>query len=129
MIKIEHRVPALPRERRSPVPRKVGVLRGAQPQREVGGHRSQDGCGTEAARELLADADVFVENFGYCVADNPGLGNHDVREINLGIVYARVDADRWGRLRQVTGFRDGSAPVEVRIGVAVALFEQRVRLP
>ena len=47
-------------------------------------------AGTEAALELLSEADVFVENFGYGVTDKLGLGYDDVRERNPGIVYASI---------------------------------------
>ena len=47
-------------------------------------------AGVEAARELLADADVFVENFGYGVTDKLGIGYEDVKEVNEDIVYASI---------------------------------------
>ena len=47
-------------------------------------------AGVEAARELLAEADVFVENFGYGVTERLGIGYDDVRELNPEIVYASV---------------------------------------
>jgi CoA:oxalate CoA-transferase len=47
-------------------------------------------AGREAALELLADADVFIENFGYGVTDKLGIGYEDVRAINEGIVYASI---------------------------------------
>jgi crotonobetainyl-CoA:carnitine CoA-transferase CaiB-like acyl-CoA transferase len=47
-------------------------------------------AGREAARSLLADADVFVENFGYGVAEKLGIGYEAVRERNPGIVYASI---------------------------------------
>jgi len=46
--------------------------------------------GTEAALELLAEADVFVENFGYGVAEKLGIGYQSVRAVNEGIVYASI---------------------------------------
>ncbi len=47
-------------------------------------------AGTEATLELLADADVFIENFGYGVTDKLGIGYEDVRERNPDIVYASI---------------------------------------
>jgi CoA:oxalate CoA-transferase len=47
-------------------------------------------AGREATRDLLAEADVFVENFGYGVTDKLGIGYDDVRERNEGIVYASI---------------------------------------
>jgi len=46
--------------------------------------------GRKAALELLAEADVFVENFGYGVAEKLGLGHDDVAAVNEDIVYASV---------------------------------------
>ncbi|MFC4451277.1 CaiB/BaiF CoA transferase family protein [Halorussus aquaticus] len=47
-------------------------------------------AGREAALDLLADADVFVENFGYGVTDKLGIGYEDVREVNEEIIYASI---------------------------------------
>ncbi|MFB6108067.1 MAG: CaiB/BaiF CoA transferase family protein [Haloplanus sp.] len=47
-------------------------------------------AGTAAARDLLTDADVFVENFGYGVAERLGIGYEDVAAYNPDIVYASV---------------------------------------
>lgn len=47
-------------------------------------------AGTDAALELLADADVFIENFGYGVADRLGVGYEDVCSINNDIIYASI---------------------------------------
>ncbi|WP_306061666.1 CaiB/BaiF CoA transferase family protein [Natronococcus wangiae] len=47
-------------------------------------------AGTEAARELIAGADVFVENFGYGVTDKLGIGYDDISERNPEIVYASI---------------------------------------
>ncbi|WP_394742817.1 CaiB/BaiF CoA transferase family protein [Natronococcus roseus] len=47
-------------------------------------------AGTEAARELIASADVFVENFGYGVTDKLGIGYDEISERNPGIVYASI---------------------------------------
>ncbi len=47
-------------------------------------------AGVEAARSLLAEADVFVENFGYGVTSRLGIGYDDLREENPGIVYASI---------------------------------------
>lgn len=47
-------------------------------------------AGREAALDLLAEADVFVENFGYGVAEKLGVGYDDVTAVNEDIVYASV---------------------------------------
>lgn len=47
-------------------------------------------AGREAALELLAEADVFVENFGYGVCEKLGVGYEAVREVNPDVVYASV---------------------------------------
>lgn len=47
-------------------------------------------AGTEAALSLLAEADVFIENFGYGVTDKLGVGYEDVRDRNPEIVYASI---------------------------------------
>ncbi len=47
-------------------------------------------AGTEAMLDLLSAADVFVENFGYGVAERLGVGYDAVREVNDDIVYASV---------------------------------------
>jgi crotonobetainyl-CoA:carnitine CoA-transferase CaiB-like acyl-CoA transferase len=44
--------------------------------------------GREAAKRLVAEADVLVENFRPGTMDRLGLGYEPVREINPGIVYA-----------------------------------------
>lgn len=46
--------------------------------------------GRKAALELLAEADVFIENFGYGVAEKLGLGYDAVRAANEDVVYASV---------------------------------------
>ena len=46
--------------------------------------------GREAARELVDAADVFLENFGYGVADKLGLDYETVSQRNEDIVYASV---------------------------------------
>jgi crotonobetainyl-CoA:carnitine CoA-transferase CaiB-like acyl-CoA transferase len=50
----------------------------------------KSGSGVEAALELLSEADVFVENFGYGVTRRLGIGYDEVRERNPGIVYASI---------------------------------------
>ena len=47
-------------------------------------------AGREAALDLLAGADVFVENFGYGVTEKLGIGYEDVREVNEDVVYASI---------------------------------------
>lgn len=46
--------------------------------------------GREAALDLLAEADVFVENFGYGVTEKLGVGYEAVRAVNPDIVYASI---------------------------------------
>lgn len=46
--------------------------------------------GQEAALELVQNADVFLENFGYGVADKLGLGYETVNEVNEDLVYASI---------------------------------------
>ncbi|SER09657.1 CaiB/BaiF CoA transferase family protein [Thalassovita taeanensis] len=48
--------------------------------------------GLEIARQLLTDADVFVENFKPGVADRLGLGFETLREINPKLVYCSISA-------------------------------------
>jgi crotonobetainyl-CoA:carnitine CoA-transferase CaiB-like acyl-CoA transferase len=61
-------------------------------------------AGTEAALELLADADAFVENFGYGVAEKLGLGYEAVSAVNEDIVYASVKGyGETGPLREKKG--------------------------
>jgi crotonobetainyl-CoA:carnitine CoA-transferase CaiB-like acyl-CoA transferase len=47
-------------------------------------------AGQEAARQLLEEADVFLENFGYGVADRLGLGYDDLSADNPELVYASI---------------------------------------
>ena len=47
-------------------------------------------AGTDAMLDLLTAADVFVENFGYGVAERLGVGYDAVREVNEDVVYASV---------------------------------------
>jgi CoA:oxalate CoA-transferase len=47
-------------------------------------------AGQAAARELVAGADVFVENFGYGVADRLGLAYADLEPLNPALVYASI---------------------------------------
>lgn len=85
--------------------------------------------GREAALELLTEADVFIENFGYGVAEKLGVGYEDIAAINENIVYASVKGygetgpsrdkkgldmilQAEGGIMSVTGPRDG-APVKV----------------
>lgn len=47
-------------------------------------------AGIEAARELIAEADVFLENFGYGVTDRLGIGYEHLRSRNPELVYASI---------------------------------------
>jgi len=55
-----------------------------------------------ATRQLIAQADVLIQNFRPGVIERLGLGYDAVREINPGIVYASIsgygDAGPWARL-------------------------------
>ncbi|MEM0947819.1 MAG: CoA transferase [Pseudomonadota bacterium] len=48
--------------------------------------------GNAALKRLVADADVFLENFKPGVAERLGLGFNDLREINPKLVYCSVSA-------------------------------------
>ena len=90
-------------------------------------------AGVEAARALLAEADVFVENFGYGVTDRLGIGYDDLNELNPDLVYASVKGygetgpmrekpgldlilQAEGGIMSVTGPEDGEP---VKVGQAV----------
>jgi len=90
-------------------------------------------AGVEAARALLADADVFVENFGYGVTDKLGIGYDDLKELNPDLVYASIKGygetgpmrekpgldlilQAEGGIMSVTGPEDGQP---VKVGQAV----------
>ncbi|WP_338740001.1 CoA transferase [Haloplanus salilacus] len=47
-------------------------------------------AGQEAMLELLADADVFIENFSLGVPERLGVGYEDVKAVNEDIVYASI---------------------------------------
>jgi crotonobetainyl-CoA:carnitine CoA-transferase CaiB-like acyl-CoA transferase len=47
-------------------------------------------AGREAARQLVEEADVFLENFGYGVAERLGLGYDDLSAGNPELVYASI---------------------------------------
>lgn len=47
-------------------------------------------AGRGAARELVSEADVFLENFGYGVAEKLGLGYEEISSVNEEIVYASI---------------------------------------
>ncbi|MFB6281490.1 MAG: CaiB/BaiF CoA transferase family protein [Haloferacaceae archaeon] len=61
-------------------------------------------AGRDAALDLLAEADVFVENFGYGVAERLGVGYEDVRAVNGDVVYASVKGyGKTGPLKEKPG--------------------------
>jgi len=61
-------------------------------------------AGRGVARELVAGADVFIENMGYGVADRLGLGYEDLRTGNPDLVYASVKGyGETGPLREKKG--------------------------
>lgn len=61
-------------------------------------------AGRDAALELLADTDVFVENFGYGVAEKLGLGYEAVRGVNEDVIYASIKGyGETGPLREKPG--------------------------
>jgi CoA:oxalate CoA-transferase len=47
-------------------------------------------AGQEAMLELLADADVFIENFSLGVPERLGVGYDDVKAVNEDIIYASI---------------------------------------
>lgn len=67
--------------------------------------------GRDAALELLADADVFVENFDYGIAEKLGIGYNDVTVVNKDVVYASIRGTakpaRTGRKRPRHDFAGG----------------------
>ncbi len=88
--------------------------------------------GIAAARELVARADVLVENFRPGTMEKLGLGYEDARRLNPGLVYCSISgfgsgagADRpgydfvvqaVGGLMSITGEPDGSP---MKVGVAL----------
>ncbi|MFB6281569.1 MAG: CaiB/BaiF CoA transferase family protein [Haloferacaceae archaeon] len=93
----------------------------------------KDDAGVEALRELVAEADVFVENLGRGVAERLGIGYDDLAATNPGLVYLSIKGfqegpygDRAGMdvvaeamsgLMSVTG-EPGRQPV--RVGTSIA---------
>lgn len=86
------------------------------------------------ALELIADADVVVENFRPGVADKLGVGFDAAKEVNPGIVYASISGfgqsgsatkkpaydtviQALSGLMEVTGFPEGEA---TRVGESIA---------
>lgn len=47
-------------------------------------------AGRSAALDLIADADVFIENFAPGVAEKLGVGYEAIREVNEDVVYASI---------------------------------------
>jgi crotonobetainyl-CoA:carnitine CoA-transferase CaiB-like acyl-CoA transferase len=88
----------------------------------------------EAARRIVARADVVLENFRPGVMDRLGLGYESLRELNPGLVYCASTGygadgpyrDRPGQdllVQSITGLptlngRDGDPPTPVAVGVA-----------
>ena len=61
-------------------------------------------AGQEAMLELLADADVFIENFSLGVPERLGVGYEDVREVNEDIIYASIKGyGKTGPLKEKKG--------------------------
>lgn len=61
-------------------------------------------AGQEAMLELLADADVFIENFSLGVPERLGVGYDDVKEINEDIIYASIKGyGKTGPLKEKKG--------------------------
>ncbi|MFB6156426.1 MAG: CaiB/BaiF CoA transferase family protein [Haloferacaceae archaeon] len=61
-------------------------------------------AGQEAAQELVAAADVFIENFGYGVAERLGLGYDDLEPLNPELVYASIKGyGKTGPMREKPG--------------------------
>jgi crotonobetainyl-CoA:carnitine CoA-transferase CaiB-like acyl-CoA transferase len=90
-------------------------------------------AGKEAFVELVADADVFVENMGRGAAERLGIGYDELRETNPGLVYLSIKgfqegpygdrpgmdvvAEAMSGLMSVTGEK-GRQPV--RVGTSIA---------
>jgi crotonobetainyl-CoA:carnitine CoA-transferase CaiB-like acyl-CoA transferase len=90
-------------------------------------------AGREAFSELIAEADVFIENMGRGAADRLGIGYDDLREENPGLVYLSIKgfqegpygdrpgmdvvAEAMSGLMSVTGEK-GRQPV--RVGTSIA---------
>ena len=61
-------------------------------------------AGQEAMHELLADADVFIENFSLGVPERLGVGYDDVKAINDDIIYASIKGyGKTGPLKEKKG--------------------------
>jgi crotonobetainyl-CoA:carnitine CoA-transferase CaiB-like acyl-CoA transferase len=61
-------------------------------------------AGQEAMLELLADADVFIENFSLGVTERLGVGYEDVRAVNDDIIYASIKGyGKTGPLKEKKG--------------------------
>ncbi|WP_049937485.1 CaiB/BaiF CoA transferase family protein [Haloplanus natans] len=61
-------------------------------------------AGQEAVLELLADADVFIENFSLGVPERLGVGYEDVRAVNDDIIYASIKGyGKTGPLKEKKG--------------------------
>lgn len=93
----------------------------------------KDPRGVAVARRLIAQADVFVENFRPGKAEGLGLGWAQLRELNPGLIYCSISgwggdgpyasrggyastAEALGGLMSVTGERGGSP---VKVGVSI----------
>jgi crotonobetainyl-CoA:carnitine CoA-transferase CaiB-like acyl-CoA transferase len=90
-------------------------------------------AGMEAFDELVAEADVFIENMGRGAAERLGIGYEDLRETNPGLVYLSIKgfqegpygdrpgmdvvAEAMSGLMSVTGEK-GRQPV--RVGTSIA---------
>lgn len=61
-------------------------------------------AGQEAMLELLADADVFIENFSLGVPERLGVGYEEVKDVNEDIIYASIKGyGKTGPLKEKKG--------------------------
>ena len=78
----------------------------------------QDPAGAEAVKRLIADADVFVENWSSGVAERIGLGYEELRAINPRLIY--VSMPGFGHVGPDAN-RVGYGPTIEQMGGLVAL--------
>lgn len=83
--------------------------------------------GLEIAHELIAEADVFVENWRPGVADRLGLGYDTLRAINPDIIHASVTG--YGTVGPMSGARAYDSTVQGRSGIVAVQSDDRTDDP